>query len=141
MTRSKLEWEVTYKTGEVLNLKDVIGEFVEFRHEVVVRRTKYELRKAEERAHILEGLIIASDNIDEVIAIIKNSKTPDLAIENLMERFNLSETRIMKPCSGCAGHFYMPDISLTCIIIYSIVSRTGRDADLLTGRAIYPVEG
>ena len=75
----------------VLNLKDIIVEFVEFRHEVVVRRTKYELRKAEERAHILEGLIIASDNIDEVIAIIKKSKTPDLAIENLMERFKLSD--------------------------------------------------
>ncbi len=75
----------------VLNLKDIIVEFVEFRHEVVVRRTKYELRKAEERAHILEGLIIASDNIDEVIEIIKKSKTPDLAIENLMERFKLSE--------------------------------------------------
>jgi DNA gyrase subunit A len=75
----------------VLNLKDIITEFVEFRHEVIVRRTKYELRKAEERAHILEGLIIASDNIDEVIEIIKKSKTPDLAIENLMKRFSLSE--------------------------------------------------
>jgi DNA gyrase subunit A len=75
----------------VLNLKDIIAVFVEFRHEVVVRRTKYELRKAEERAHILEGLIIASDNIDEVINIIKNSKTPDSAIENLIERFKLSE--------------------------------------------------
>jgi DNA gyrase subunit A len=75
----------------VLNLKDIIVEFVEFRHEVVVRRTKYELRKAEERAHILEGLIIASDNIDEVIEIIKKSKTPDSAIENLMERFKLSD--------------------------------------------------
>jgi len=75
----------------VLNLKDIIKEFVEFRHEVVIRRTKYELRKAEERAHILEGLIIASDNIDEVIDIIKKSKTPDLAITNLMERFKLSE--------------------------------------------------
>jgi len=75
----------------VLNLKDIIVEFVEFRHEVVVRRTKYELRKAEERAHILEGLIIASDNIDEVIAIIKKSQTPELAITNLMERYKLSE--------------------------------------------------
>ncbi len=76
---------------QVLNLKDIIVEFVEFRHEVVVRRTQYELRKAEERAHILEGLIIASDNIDEVIDIIKKSKTPDLAITNLMEKFKLSE--------------------------------------------------
>ena len=77
----------------VLNLKDIIVEFVEFRHEVIVRRTKYELRKAEERAHILEGLIIASDNIDEVIAIIKKSETPELAITNLMDRFKLSDVQ------------------------------------------------
>jgi DNA gyrase subunit A len=75
----------------VLNLKDIIEEFVEFRHEVVVRRTKYELRKAEERAHILEGLIIASDNIDEVIKLIRASKSPDEARDKLMERFNLSD--------------------------------------------------
>lgn len=75
----------------VLNLKDIIVEFVEFRHEVVVRRTTYELRKAEERAHILEGLIIASDNIDEVIKIIRASSSPDEAREKLMERFNLSD--------------------------------------------------
>lgn len=75
----------------VLNLKDIIVEFIEFRHEVVVRRTEFELRKAGDRAHILEGLIIASDNIDEVIEIIKKSQTPDLAIENLMERFKLSD--------------------------------------------------
>ncbi|MEN9303134.1 MAG: hypothetical protein RL264_1563 [Bacteroidota bacterium] len=75
----------------LLNLKDMIHEFVEFRHEVVIRRTKYELRKAEERAHILEGLIIASDNIDEVIEIIKSSESPDAARERLAERFGLSE--------------------------------------------------
>lgn len=75
----------------VLNLKDIIVEFVEFRHEVVVRRTKYELRKAEERAHILEGLIIASDNIDEVIKLIRASKSPDEARDKLMERFKLSD--------------------------------------------------
>ena len=69
---------------ETLNLKQMIGYFVEHRHEVVIRRTKYELKKAEERAHILEGLIIASDNIDEVIAIIKTSKSPNEAIERLM---------------------------------------------------------
>ncbi|HRP59832.1 MAG TPA: DNA gyrase subunit A, partial [Vicingus sp.] len=74
----------------MLNLKDLIVEFVEFRHEVVVRRSKYELRKAEERAHILEGLIIASDNIDEVIKIIRASSSPDEAREKLMERFKLS---------------------------------------------------
>lgn len=74
-----------------LNLKDMIAEFVEHRHEVVVRRAKYELRKAEERAHILEGLIIASDNIDEVIKIIRASASPDEARENLMTRFSLSE--------------------------------------------------
>ncbi|MCB0401769.1 MAG: DNA gyrase subunit A [Flavobacteriales bacterium] len=75
----------------VLNLKDIIAEFVDFRHEVVVRRTKYELRKAEERAHILEGLIIASDNIDEVIKLIRASKSPDEARDKLMERFKLSD--------------------------------------------------
>ena len=75
----------------LLNLRDMIQYFVEFRHEVVIRRTKFELRKAEERAHILEGLIIASDNIDEVIEIIKTSKSPDAARERLSERFGLSE--------------------------------------------------
>lgn len=74
-----------------LNLKDMISYFVEHRHDVVIRRTQYDLRKAEERAHILEGLIIASDNIDEVIKIIRGSKSPQEAIESLMERFNLTE--------------------------------------------------
>ncbi len=74
-----------------LNLKDMIVHYVAHRHEVVVRRAKYELKKAEERAHILEGLIIASDNIDEVIAIIRKSPSPDEARENLMVRFSLSE--------------------------------------------------
>jgi len=76
---------------EMLNLKDMIFHFVEHRHEVVVRRTEYELRKAEERAHILEGLIIASDNIDEVIALIRSSNNADEARSKLIERFNLSE--------------------------------------------------
>ncbi|MCH2230252.1 MAG: DNA gyrase subunit A [Crocinitomicaceae bacterium] len=76
---------------ELLNLKQMISNFVEFRHEVVIRRTKFELRKAEERAHILEGLIIASDNIDEVIKIIRASKSPEEARENLIKRFELSE--------------------------------------------------
>jgi len=75
----------------MVNLKELISHFVDFRHEVVVRRTKYELRKAEERAHILEGLIIASDNIDEVIKIIRASKSPEEARENLMARFALSD--------------------------------------------------
>ena len=74
-----------------LNLKDMISLFVEHRVDVVIRRTTYDLRKAEERAHILEGLIIASDNIDEVIALIRASKSPQEAIESLMNRFNLSE--------------------------------------------------
>ncbi|RYJ42458.1 DNA gyrase subunit A [Flavobacterium beibuense] len=74
-----------------LNLKELIHYFVEHRHDVVVRRTQYELRKAEERAHILEGLIIASDNIDEVIALIRGSKDGEEARAKLMERFNLSE--------------------------------------------------
>lgn len=76
---------------ELLNLKQIIVHFVDFRHEVIVRRTTYELRKAEERAHILEGLIIASDNIDEVIKIIRASSSTDVARETLMERFELSE--------------------------------------------------
>ena len=76
-----------------LNLKDMIKAFVDHRHEVVIRRTRFELKKAEERAHILEGLIIASDNIDEVIAIIKSSKSPNEAIERLMERFSLSDVQ------------------------------------------------
>jgi len=76
---------------ELLNLKDLIHHFVEHRHDVVVRRTQYQLRKAEERAHILEGLIIASDNIDEVIALIRSSKDGDEARTKLIERFDLSE--------------------------------------------------
>ncbi|WP_062055184.1 DNA gyrase subunit A [Aquimarina longa] len=76
---------------QLLNVKEMIHYFVEHRHEVVVRRTKYELRKAEERAHILEGLIIASDNIDEVIALIRASSNADEAREKLIKRFELSE--------------------------------------------------
>lgn len=76
---------------QLLNLKDMITHFVDHRHKVVVRRSEYELKKAEERAHILQGLIIASDNIDEVIEIIRASANPDEARENLMKRFELSE--------------------------------------------------
>ena len=76
---------------QLLNLKDMIHHFVEHRHEVVVRRTQYELRKAEERAHILEGLIIASDNIDEVIALIRASSNADEARQKLIDRFELTE--------------------------------------------------
>ena len=76
---------------QMLNLKDMIHHFVEHRHEVVVRRTKYELRKAEERAHILEGLIIASDNIDEVIALIRGSANAEEARQKLKDRFELSD--------------------------------------------------
>jgi len=76
---------------KTLNTKDLIHYFVKHRHEVVIRRTKFDLDQAEKRAHILEGLIIASDNIDEVIAIIRASQTPDMARERLMERFGLSE--------------------------------------------------
>ena len=76
---------------EMLNLKDLIHHFVEHRHEVVVRRTQYDLREAEKKAHILTGLLIALDNLDEVIALIRASKTPEEARNGLMERFNLSE--------------------------------------------------
>ncbi|WP_314790377.1 DNA gyrase subunit A [Tannerella forsythia] len=76
---------------KLMNLKELIGNFVDHRRDVVIRRTKYDLKKAEERAHILEGLIIASDNIDEVIAIIKKSGNPQEAISHLMARFELTE--------------------------------------------------
>ena len=76
---------------KLMNLKELIGNFVDHRRDVVIRRTKYDLKKAEERAHILEGLIITSDNIDEVIAIIKKSGSPQEAISNLMVRFELTE--------------------------------------------------
>lgn len=75
----------------LLTLRDCISNFVEHRHDVVIRRTQYDLRKAEERAHILEGLIIASDNIDEVVHIIRASKTPQSAMQGLMDRFSLDE--------------------------------------------------
>lgn len=76
---------------QLLNLKHLIASFVDFRHDVVVRRTKYELAEAEKRAHILEGYLIAIDNLDEVIKIIRASKTPDIAKEALMKSFKLSE--------------------------------------------------
>ena len=76
---------------QMLNLKEMIHYFVEHRHDVVVRRTKFELKKAEDRAHILEGLIIASDNIDEVIKIIRASQSADVARESLIKSFKLSE--------------------------------------------------
>lgn len=76
---------------QMVNVKQLISNFIAFRHEVVIRRTRFDLRKAEERAHILEGLIIASDNIDEVIKIIRASNSPDEARENLITRFALSD--------------------------------------------------
>ncbi len=76
---------------QTLNLKDLVKHFTEHRHEVVVRRTKFELNEAEKRAHILEGYLIALDNLDEVIALIRNSKDPETAKNGLMQRFGLSE--------------------------------------------------
>ncbi len=78
---------------QLLSLKDCIKNFVDHRHEVVIRRTKFDLRKAQERAHIIEGLIIASDNIDEVVRIIKAASSPSAAREALMQRFSLSEVQ------------------------------------------------
>lgn len=78
---------------KTLSLKELIDSFVRHRHDVILRRAKFDLDQAEKRAHILEGLIIASDNIDEVIAIIRSSQTPDIARERLMERFNLSDAQ------------------------------------------------
>ena len=77
----------------VLNLKEVLQRFVEHRHEVVVRRTKFDLKKAEQRAHILEGLKIALDHIDEIVALIKKSKDPDTARQGLMKRFDFSKVQ------------------------------------------------
>ena len=78
---------------ELLNLKQLLGHFIDHRHEVVVRRTTFELKKAEERAHILEGMIIASDNIDEVIALIKTSSNADEARQKLIKKFSLTEVQ------------------------------------------------
>ncbi|MCB0700804.1 MAG: DNA gyrase subunit A [Chitinophagales bacterium] len=75
----------------ILNVKDLVSEFVKFRHEVVVRRTEYELREAEKRAHILEGYIIALDNLDAVIALIRNSASPDIAKTGLIEQFGMTD--------------------------------------------------
>ena len=75
----------------ILNLKDLISEFILFRHEVVVRRTQFELRKAQERAHILEGYIIALDNLDAVIKLIRESSTPNIAQEGLISNFGMTE--------------------------------------------------
>lgn len=75
----------------LLNLKEIVGAFVDHRHDVVIRRTQFELRKAQERAHILEGLIIACDNIDEVISIIRHAESPDAARQTLTERFGLTD--------------------------------------------------
>ena len=75
----------------VLNIKDLIREFVDFRHEVVIRRTRFELKKAEERAHILEGFLIALDHLDEVIKLIRASSTPDIAKDGLISKFAMTE--------------------------------------------------
>ncbi|SHL47810.1 DNA gyrase subunit A [Chitinophaga jiangningensis] len=75
----------------ILNLKDILAEFIEFRHEVVVRRTRFDLRKAEEKAHILQGYLIALDHLDAVIALIRAAATPEIAKDGLMSEFNLSE--------------------------------------------------
>jgi DNA gyrase subunit A len=78
---------------KILSLKEIIDSFVQHRHDIVLRRARFDLDQAEKRAHILEGLIIASDNIDEVIAIIRSSQNPDIARERLMERFELSDVQ------------------------------------------------
>jgi len=82
---------LTNGVPKVMNLKEILGHFIVFRHEIVVKRTQFELRKAEEKAHLLEGLKIALDNIDEVIVIIRGSKNPSMAKEGLINSFDLSE--------------------------------------------------
>ena len=88
---------------QLLSLREMIFHYIDHRHDVVVRRTQYELRKAEERAHILQGLIIAIDNLDEVIALIRGSQTPEEARNGLMEKFELSEIQGFAPFSTCAS--------------------------------------
>ncbi|MEO6219061.1 MAG: DNA gyrase subunit A [Ginsengibacter sp.] len=104
---------------KILNIKDLIREFVDFRHEVVVRRTKFELKKADERAHILEGYLIALDHLDEVITIIRNSSTPDIAKEALMERFKESESQ----------PYNMSEIQAKAILELRLQRLTGMERD------------
>ena len=128
---------------QLLNLKELIHYFVEHRHEVVVRRTTYELRKAEERAHILEGLIIASDNIDEVIKIIRASNNADEARNNLIERFKLSEIQAkaivemrLRQLTGLEQdklRSEYDDIMKTIIDLKDILDRKDRRMDIIKG--------
>ena len=131
---------------EQLNLKQLIHHFVEHRHEVVVRRTKFELKKAEARAHILEGLIIASDNIDEVIKIIRGSSNADLARESLIKRFELTEIQAkaivemrLRQLTGLEqdklrGEF--EDIMKTIIDLKDILDNESRRYDIITEELI-----
>ncbi len=128
---------------QLLNLKELIHYFVEHRHEVVVRRTTYELRKAEERAHILEGLIIASDNIDEVIKIIRASSNADEARSNLIERFKLSEIQAkaivemrLRQLTGLEQdklRSEYDDIMKTIIDLKDILDKKERRMDIIKG--------
>ncbi|MGB2326426.1 MAG: DNA gyrase subunit A [Flavobacteriaceae bacterium] len=131
---------------EQLNLKQLIHHFVDHRHEVVVRRTKFELKKAEARAHILEGLIIASDNIDEVIKIIRGSSNADLARESLIKRFELTEIQAkaivemrLRQLTGLEqdklrGEF--EDIMKTIIDLKDILDNESRRYDIITEELI-----
>ena len=112
-----------------MNLRDLIKYFIEHRHEVVIRRTQFDLRKAKERAHILEGLIIASDNIDEVIRIIRAAKTPNDAITGLIERFNPTEIQGSCNCRNAFASVNRSDAgSASCGI------RRNNEADSLFGK-------
>ncbi|WP_340155797.1 DNA gyrase subunit A, partial [uncultured Winogradskyella sp.] len=128
---------------QLLNLKELIHYFVEHRHDVVVRRTTYELRKAEERAHILEGLIIASDNIDEVIKIIRASSNAEEARNNLIERFKLSEIQAkaivemrLRQLTGLEQdklRAEYEEIMKTIIDLKDILDRKDRRMDIIKG--------
>ncbi|WP_299157194.1 DNA gyrase subunit A [uncultured Tenacibaculum sp.] len=132
---------------EQLNLKQLIHYFVEHRHEVVVRRTEFELKKAEARAHILEGLIIASDNIDEVIKIIRGSKNGDEAREKLIERFELSEIQAkaivemrLRQLTGLEQdklRAEYDDIMLTIADLKDILSNESRRYQIITDELIH----
>jgi DNA gyrase subunit A len=93
---------------QTLNLKDLIVHFVDHRHEVVVRRTKFELNEAEKRAHILEGYLIALDHLDEVITLIRNSRDPEIARQGLMSQFNLSEIQVQSYFGNALATFDRP---------------------------------
>ncbi|MEP6616095.1 MAG: DNA gyrase subunit A, partial [Ginsengibacter sp.] len=115
---------------KILNVKELIKEFVDFRHEVVTRRTRYELKKAEERAHILEGYIIALDYLDEVISLIRNSATPEIAKDKLMNLFELPEIKVKRIGSEFDSEIKgMSDLQAKAVLEMRLQRLTGMEID------------